>query len=90
MKSTFILTGAGISAESGIPTFRGSTGLWEGHRVEDVARPAGFAAEAARLGIHTTEVNPNTTEISPHFDEHLRGPAANLVPDLVEKWLAPA
>lgn len=37
-----ILTGAGISAESGVPTFRDSGGLWEGHRVEDVASPAGF------------------------------------------------
>jgi NAD-dependent deacetylase len=42
MKSIFVLTGAGISAESGIQTFRGSTGLWEGQRVEDVASPAGF------------------------------------------------
>jgi NAD-dependent deacetylase len=32
----FVLTGAGISAESGLPTFRGSTGLWAGHRIEDV------------------------------------------------------
>jgi NAD-dependent deacetylase len=38
-----ILTGAGISAESGLATFRGSDGLWEGHRVEDVASPEGFA-----------------------------------------------
>ncbi len=37
------LTGAGISAESGIPTFRDSGGLWEGHRVEDVATPEGWA-----------------------------------------------
>lgn len=42
MKSIFILTGAGISAESGIQTFRGMDGLWEGHRVEDVASPGGF------------------------------------------------
>ena len=38
-----ILTGAGISAESGIDTFRAAGGLWEQHRVEDVATPEGFA-----------------------------------------------
>lgn len=37
-----ILTGAGISAESGLATFRGPDGLWEGHRVEDVATPEAF------------------------------------------------
>ncbi len=37
-----VLTGAGISAESGIRTFRGADGLWEGHRIEDVASPEGF------------------------------------------------
>lgn len=37
-----VLTGAGISAESGIPTFRGDDGLWEGHRIEDVATPEAF------------------------------------------------
>lgn len=39
-----ILTGAGVSAESGIRTFRAADGLWEDHRVEDVASPEGFAA----------------------------------------------
>jgi NAD-dependent deacetylase len=37
-----VLTGAGVSAESGVPTFRASDGLWEGHRIEDVASPGGF------------------------------------------------
>lgn len=40
-----VLTGAGISAESGVPTFRDADGLWEGHRVEDVATPEGFEAD---------------------------------------------
>ena len=40
--SIVILTGAGISAESGLNTFRGDDGLWEGHRVEDVATPEAF------------------------------------------------
>lgn len=40
-----ILTGAGISAESGLRTFRASDGLWEDHRIEDVATPEGFAAD---------------------------------------------
>jgi NAD-dependent deacetylase len=35
----FVLTGAGISAESGLPTFRASDGLWEGYRIEDVCTP---------------------------------------------------
>ena len=61
-----ILTGAGVSAESGLATFRGPDGLWEGHRVEDVATPEAFArdpelvhafydARRARLA----EVEPN-------------------------------
>ena len=42
-----VLTGAGISAESGIKTFRAADGLWEEHRVEDVATPEGFARDPA-------------------------------------------
>ncbi len=41
--SVVVLTGAGISAESGIQTFRAADGLWENHRVEEVATPEGFA-----------------------------------------------
>lgn len=40
--SIVVLTGAGISAESGLKTFRDNDGLWEGHRVEDVATPEAF------------------------------------------------
>lgn len=43
-KKIVVLTGAGISAESGIKTFRDSDGLWENHRIEDVATPEGWAA----------------------------------------------
>lgn len=42
MKKLVVLSGAGISAESGISTFRDSNGLWENHRIEDVASPEGF------------------------------------------------
>ncbi|WP_182525319.1 NAD-dependent deacylase [Nocardioides dongkuii] len=44
-----VLTGAGISAESGVPTFRDSDGLWEGHRVEDVATPEGYELSPSRV-----------------------------------------
>ncbi|MBK8955579.1 MAG: NAD-dependent deacylase [Saprospiraceae bacterium] len=42
MKNLVVLSGAGISAESGLKTFRDADGLWEGHRVTDVATPEGF------------------------------------------------
>ncbi len=66
MKKIVILTGAGVSAESGIATFRDSNGLWENHRVEDVASPAGFARDPAlvldfynqrRAQLHTVQPN---------------------------------
>lgn len=47
IRNIVILTGAGISAESGIATFRGPGGLWEGHRVEDVCTPDALAADPA-------------------------------------------
>ena len=61
-----VLTGAGISAESGIATFRGPGGLWEGHRVEDVCTPEALAADpvlvhrfydARRAALATVEPN---------------------------------
>jgi NAD-dependent deacetylase len=47
IRNIVILTGAGISAESGLATFRGADGLWEGHRVEDVATPEAFVRDPA-------------------------------------------
>lgn len=44
-RSIVVLTGAGVSAESGIDTFRDLGGLWESHRIEDVATPEGFARD---------------------------------------------
>jgi len=46
-RNIVVLTGAGISAESGLATFRGPDGLWEGHRVEDVATPEAFERDPA-------------------------------------------
>lgn len=63
-----ILTGAGISAESGLQTFRGAGGLWCGHKVEDVATPEGFIRNPAlvhqfynerRKGLFDDNVAPN-------------------------------
>ncbi len=45
--SIVVLTGAGISAESGLRTFRGADGLWEDHRIEDIATPEGFLRNPA-------------------------------------------
>jgi len=71
IRNIVILTGAGISAESGLQTFRAADGLWEGHRVEDVATPEAFDrdpvlvhqfydARRARLG----EVEPNAAHVA--------------------------
>ena len=62
-----VLTGAGISAESGVPTFRDADGLWEGHRLEDVATPEAYDRQpttvhrfydARRLALAAVEPNP--------------------------------
>ena len=49
MTKIVILTGAGISAESGLGTFRDEGGLWAQHRIEDVATPEGFARDPERV-----------------------------------------
>jgi NAD-dependent deacetylase len=47
MQKLVVLSGAGMSAESGIATFRGANGLWQGHRIEEVASPTGWLRDPA-------------------------------------------
>ena len=78
-----VLTGAGISAESGLRTFRDSDGLWEDHRIEDVATPRAWKRDPA-LVLHfynmrrknVLEAQPNAAhsalaELEDHFDVHI-------------------
>jgi NAD-dependent deacetylase len=81
IRNIVVLTGAGVSAESGLATFRGPDGLWEGHRVEDVATPEAFRrnpalvhsfydARRANLG----KVKPNATHLAlAHLDANWPG-----------------
>ena len=48
-KKVVVLTGAGVSAESGIKTFRDADGLWEGHDVMDIASPIGWEKDQKRV-----------------------------------------
>ena len=64
--SIVILTGAGISAESGVRTFRDSGGLWEGHRVEDVATPEGFARDPALVHAFYNARRRQLAEVAPN------------------------
>lgn len=72
-KSLVILTGAGISAESGIRTFRDQDGLWEEHRIEDVASPEGFQRDrnlvnrfynARRKQLKDPAIKPNAAHLA--------------------------
>jgi NAD-dependent deacetylase len=76
-----VLTGAGISAESGLATFRGGGGLWEGHRVEDVATPSAFRRDPQlvwrfynlrRAALRTARPNPGH-EALVRLEERLKG-----------------
>lgn len=66
MKKIVVLTGAGISAESGIKTFRASDGLWEEHRVEDVATPEGFEANPKLVQMFYNERRRKLFEVEPN------------------------
>jgi NAD-dependent deacetylase len=81
IRNIVILTGAGVSAESGLATFRGPDGLWEGHRVEDVCTPEAFARDpevvhafydARRAKLATVEPNA-AHEALARLDSEWRG-----------------
>jgi NAD-dependent deacetylase len=61
-----VLTGAGVSAESGIPTFRAAGGLWESHRVEDVASPDGFRRDPALVWRFYSERRAHALKCAPN------------------------
>lgn len=83
MKNIVVLTGAGISAESGLQTFRDSDGLWENYRVEDVATINAWHADPGlvlrfynerRLGVLNAEPNQAhflLADLQSHFDVHI-------------------
>ncbi|MEY3397808.1 MAG: hypothetical protein RL220_402, partial [Bacteroidota bacterium] len=61
-----VLTGAGMSAESGIATFRGAGGLWEGHRIEDVATPEAWRRNPELLLEFYNQRRRNVIESAPN------------------------
>lgn len=65
-----VLTGAGISAESGIATFRGAGGLWEGHRLEEVASPEGFHQNPALVWRFYNLRRQNLAQAQPNPGHH--------------------
>lgn len=65
-----VLTGAGVSAESGVPTFRDSNGLWEGHRVEDVASPEGFERDPLLVWKFYNARRANRAQVTPNPGHH--------------------
>lgn len=79
-KKVVVLTGAGISAESGIPTFRDANGLWEGHAIEDVATPEAWNRNAAlvldfynqrrkgALAVQPNEGHKALADLEKHFE----------------------
>jgi NAD-dependent deacetylase len=64
--SIVILTGAGISAESGLATFRGSDGLWADQRIEDVATPEGFVVNPGLVHRFYNERRAQLAEVQPN------------------------
>lgn len=70
IENIVILTGAGISAESGLATFRGSDGLWCGHRIEDVATPEAYARDPALVQQFYNMRRAQLAEVVPNAAHH--------------------
>jgi NAD-dependent deacetylase len=66
IQNIVILTGAGVSAESGVATFRGPGGLWEGHRVEDVCTPQALARDRALVHRFYDERRAKLARVEPN------------------------
>jgi len=65
-KKVVVLSGAGISAESGIPTFRASDGLWENHRIEDVATPEAWQRDPTLVQNFYNERRRQALSVTPN------------------------
>ena len=70
IQNIVILTGAGISAESGVATFRGPDGLWEGHRVEDVATPEAFRRDPGLVQTFYDQRRAKLRTVEPNAAHH--------------------
>jgi NAD-dependent deacetylase len=70
-KKLVVLTGAGISAESGIKTFRDSDGLWEGHNVNDVATPEGWHKNPALVMDFYNQRRKQLKEVTPNLGHQI-------------------
>ncbi len=79
LENIVILTGAGISAESGIPVFRSETGLWEEHKVDDVATPEGYERDPELVRNFYNTLRANLKKVAPN-------PAHLALAELQKKW----
>src|SRR5580692_8978781 len=79
-----VLTGAGVSAESGVPTFRDAGGLWEQHRVEDVASPEGFHRDPRLVWRFYSQRRTAALACAPNAGHHA---LASLEARLAERFL---
>ncbi|AMR25753.1 NAD-dependent deacylase [Hymenobacter psoromatis] len=91
MPHLVVLTGAGVSAESGIRTFRDTNGLWEEHRIEDVATPEAFARNPAlvldfynKRRAQAREVAPNAAHLALAGFEEVPGWTVSIITQNVD------